>query len=224
MRRRIVFSVAVLIAVLATPSTTTPPEPEFRGRRRSGALVPAGCRAGPRRCAVQPREHVLWRAGRSQGRRACAHVVNIAGVNGDEDARESRDRLKRDMTRAEISRAIELARECMDANDGTLLDAAIQRAVPDFAEVHLLEASLSPLQLLTKLPKLSGFAFKTQSLPAVESGVRDPHAAAGEGVGEAAVADQLQYIRLELRGQLGWTPARHQLSSFQGVADDLPVR
>ena len=41
---------------------------------------------------------------------------NIAGVNGDEDARESRDRLKRDMTRAEISRAIELARECMDSD------------------------------------------------------------------------------------------------------------
>ena len=34
----------------------------IRGRRRSGALVPAGCRAGRRRCAVQPRGRVRPRA------------------------------------------------------------------------------------------------------------------------------------------------------------------
>ena len=38
---------------------------------------------------------------------------NIAGANGNEFAREVRDNLERDMTRAEISRATELARECM---------------------------------------------------------------------------------------------------------------
>ena len=41
---------------------------------------------------------------------------NIAGANGDETARESRDNLERDMTRAEISRATELARTCMASN------------------------------------------------------------------------------------------------------------
>ena len=41
-----------------------------------------------------------------------AHMwLNIASVNGDEGARESRDTLERDMTRAEISRATELARD-----------------------------------------------------------------------------------------------------------------
>ena len=43
-----------------------------------------------------------------------AHMwLNIAGANGYEVARENRDNLERDMTRAEISRATELARECM---------------------------------------------------------------------------------------------------------------
>ena len=43
-----------------------------------------------------------------------AHMwFNIAGANGDEDAQELRDILERDMTRAEISRATELARACM---------------------------------------------------------------------------------------------------------------
>ena len=43
-----------------------------------------------------------------------AHMwFNIAGANGSETARESRDNLERDMTRAEISRATELARTCM---------------------------------------------------------------------------------------------------------------
>ena len=46
-----------------------------------------------------------------------AHMwFNIAGANGDEDAREGRDRLERDMTRDEISRATELARTCMASN------------------------------------------------------------------------------------------------------------
>ena len=38
---------------------------------------------------------------------------NISGANGNEIARESRDNLGRDMTRAEITRATELARVCM---------------------------------------------------------------------------------------------------------------
>ena len=46
-----------------------------------------------------------------------AHMwLNIAGANGDEGARENRDTLERDMTRAEISRATELARTCMDSD------------------------------------------------------------------------------------------------------------
>ena len=43
-----------------------------------------------------------------------AHMwLNIAGANGNEAARELRDNLEDDMTRAEISRATELARACM---------------------------------------------------------------------------------------------------------------
>ena len=43
-----------------------------------------------------------------------AHMwSNIAGANGDEKAIELRDALERDMTRADISRATELARACM---------------------------------------------------------------------------------------------------------------
>ena len=43
-----------------------------------------------------------------------AHMwFNIAGANGNEAARKERDNLEDDMTRAEISRATELARTCM---------------------------------------------------------------------------------------------------------------
>ena len=43
-----------------------------------------------------------------------AHMwPNIAGANGNETARESRDNLERELTPAEITRATELARECM---------------------------------------------------------------------------------------------------------------
>ena len=43
-----------------------------------------------------------------------AHMwLNIAGAIGNEDARDLRDALERDMTRDEISRATELARTCM---------------------------------------------------------------------------------------------------------------
>ena len=46
-----------------------------------------------------------------------AHMwSNIAGANGHEAARELRDNLKRDMTRAEVSRATELARDCMSSD------------------------------------------------------------------------------------------------------------
>ncbi len=42
--------------------------------------------------------------------------LNIAGANGKADARERRDELERDMTRAEVSRATELARACMSSD------------------------------------------------------------------------------------------------------------
>ena len=46
-----------------------------------------------------------------------AHMwYNIAGANGNEAARKLRDNLERDMTRAEISRATELARACMTSD------------------------------------------------------------------------------------------------------------
>ena len=46
-----------------------------------------------------------------------AHMwYNIAGANGDEAARKQRDNLEDDMTRAEISRATELARACMTSD------------------------------------------------------------------------------------------------------------
>ena len=46
-----------------------------------------------------------------------AHMwYNIAGANGNEAARELRDSLERDMTRAEVSRATELARVCMTSD------------------------------------------------------------------------------------------------------------
>ena len=46
-----------------------------------------------------------------------AHMwSNIASANGNSSARELRDNLERDMTRAEISRATELARACMTSD------------------------------------------------------------------------------------------------------------
>ena len=46
-----------------------------------------------------------------------AHMwFNIAGANGNEAARKQRDNLEDDMTRAEISRATELARACMTSD------------------------------------------------------------------------------------------------------------
>ena len=40
----------------------------------------------------------------------------IAGANGNEAAQEARNILERDLTRAEIIRATELARACMASN------------------------------------------------------------------------------------------------------------
>ena len=46
-----------------------------------------------------------------------AHMwSSIAGANGNEAARKQRDNLEDDMTRAEISRATELARACMTSD------------------------------------------------------------------------------------------------------------
>ena len=42
--------------------------------------------------------------------------LNIASANGEEAARERLDNLEDDMTRAEISRATELARTCMTSD------------------------------------------------------------------------------------------------------------
>lgn len=42
--------------------------------------------------------------------------LNIAGANGNGEARENQDILERDMTCAEIRRATELARACMDSD------------------------------------------------------------------------------------------------------------
>ena len=39
--------------------------------------------------------------------------LNIAGANGNEQVRTNRDFVEDEMTRAEISRATELARTCM---------------------------------------------------------------------------------------------------------------
>ena len=69
--------------------------------------------AGQRQCAVQPRAHVRRRAGRPQGFRPRAHVVQHRGGQWGRNRQEWQDNLERDMTRAEISRATELARACM---------------------------------------------------------------------------------------------------------------
>ena len=46
-----------------------------------------------------------------------AHMwTSIAIANGNKEAGEFRDNLERDMTRAEISRATEWARACMDSD------------------------------------------------------------------------------------------------------------
>ena len=46
-----------------------------------------------------------------------AHMwYNIAGANGSEEARGRRDTIEDDMTNAQIARATELARTCMDSD------------------------------------------------------------------------------------------------------------
>ena len=46
-----------------------------------------------------------------------AHMwFTIAGANGNEDARNNREALERDMSRAQISRATEQAKACMASN------------------------------------------------------------------------------------------------------------
>ena len=120
MRRRIVCSVASLIAVLATPgcqeSTTTPSTTTSPKSKDAAETV-----RWYRRAAEQGHAdaQVSLGAGYATGwgvlkDDVLAHMwLNIAGVNGNEVAREKRDNLERVMTRAEISRATELARECM---------------------------------------------------------------------------------------------------------------
>ena len=68
---------------------------------------------------AQARSRAAGRKGTRRGRTCSCRTgpptyrFNIAGANGDKDAQELRDNLERDLTRAEISRATELARACM---------------------------------------------------------------------------------------------------------------
>ena len=49
--------------------------------------------------------------------RILAHIwFNIAGANGHAQAREIRDTVERELTRAEVTRATELSRACMDSD------------------------------------------------------------------------------------------------------------
>ena len=49
--------------------------------------------------------------------RILAHIwFNIAGANGHAQAHEIRDTVERELTRAEVTRATELARACMDSD------------------------------------------------------------------------------------------------------------
>ena len=115
MRKRIVFSVAALIAVLATPSTTTPPE--FEDEAEAVRWYRMATEQG--HADAQSALGLMYANGRGVLKDATlAHMwLNIAGANGSEIARKRRNTLeRRDMTRAEISRATELARECMDSD------------------------------------------------------------------------------------------------------------
>ena len=114
MRRRIVFSVAALTAVLATPSTTTPPE--FKDEAEAVRWYRLAAEQG--HAGAQYNLGLMYDNGRGVLKDSVlAHMwLNIAGANGHEGARESRDTLERDMTRAEISRATKLARTCMDSD------------------------------------------------------------------------------------------------------------
>ena len=104
MRRRIVFSVAVLIAVLATPSTTTPPE--FEDDAEAVRWYRLAAEQG--RASAQFNLGGMYATGEGVLKDSVlAHMwSNIAGANGNASARKLRDSLERDMTRAEISRAI----------------------------------------------------------------------------------------------------------------------
>ena len=88
-----------------------------QGRGRSGALVPAGRRAG-RRQLRSSTSGLIYATGEGVLKDSVlAHMwSNIAGANGDARARKVRDILERDMTRAEVSRATELARVCMTSD------------------------------------------------------------------------------------------------------------
>ena len=68
--------------------------------------------------AAQYHLGIMYAAGRGLLKDSVlAHMWwNIASANGHETAREVRDDLERDMTRAEISRATELAQACMAAD------------------------------------------------------------------------------------------------------------
>ena len=74
--------------------------------------------AGQVHASAQCRLGVMYRNGEGVLRDVVlAHMwFNIAGANGNEAAGEARDMLERDMTRAQIRRATELARSCMASN------------------------------------------------------------------------------------------------------------
>ena len=85
----------------------------LKDNAEAGALDSGGGRAGPRQCTVRP--WLMYSAGIGVLKDSViAHMwFNIAGANGSEQARTSRDLFEDEMTRAEINRATELARKCM---------------------------------------------------------------------------------------------------------------
>ena len=115
MRRRIVCAVAALIAVLAGCQESTTIPPEFENDAEAVRWYRLAAEQGH---AAQVNLGGMYELGWGVLEDdVLAHMwFNIAGVNGHEDAREDRDNLERDMTLAEINRATELARECMDSD------------------------------------------------------------------------------------------------------------
>ena len=111
------YGVAALIAVLAgcqestaTPSTTPP---EFENAAEAVRWYRLAAEQG--HAGAQFFLGGMYANGRGVLEDSVlAHMwFSIAGANGYKSAREERYSLERDMTRAEISRATELARECM---------------------------------------------------------------------------------------------------------------
>ena len=110
MKRR-PYAVAALIAILATLATP----PEFEDEASAVRWYRLAAEQG--HASAQFLLGGTYANGEGLEDSVLAHMwLNIAGANGDEAARERRDNLERDMTRAEVSRAAELARVCMTSD------------------------------------------------------------------------------------------------------------